>query len=430
MLRGTPRGDSSQDIVLYDPATGESERVVTGIDAPTSLSVRGQHALVWNLDGDAAIIDLSNGAAMTLGRHGGRGDGADRAQVSFAWPYDSPAALVARFRASEVEHGVSHEVVDALIDTASATDIELDPDIEVFLPSIQATSDGSRAAFYDQRGAQTHVFDPSGGGEVAVPGSVLAITDDMVATRVDEELRFFNLDGEPLGSLDTTGVVVDLSLGPAGEFTDDGTVWFADRLGGVFSATVGRNDVVVHATLTTSSPHYLRLITAVKRAVVASDGATVLLSLDGDDVIRLDGTPVVWLSTVASVDSWTCLALSDDITAPGDPESTVELRLVDLGTGEYLNQVTGDFRYGGARASNDGCTIAVDHHDGTTNSAWIVTPDGTRVLQGVVSDLAADGTAVMIHSEDDALLVFDLTDPEADPIQLDADVAAFTRQPA
>jgi hypothetical protein len=199
-------------------------------------------------------------------------------------------------------------------------------------------------------------------------------------------------------------------------------------LGGVFSATAGDRDIAVQATLTTSPPHYLRLVPAADRAVVASDDATVLLSLDGGDAIHLEGTPVVWLPTVASVDSWTCLATSDDVTAPGEPDSTVELQLVDLATGEHLNQVTGDFRYGGARASDDGCTLAVDHHDGTTNSAWIITPDDSHTLEGVVSDLAADGRAVMIRSDDGGLQVVDLTDPEADLVQLDTGVAAFTRQ--
>jgi hypothetical protein len=433
------RGGGTHRVALYDPASGGAEGIVTGIDRPMSHDVRDGHALVWNLDGDAAVVDLSTGSAMRLQRDA---DGAGSGQVSFAWPPDSPADIVIRFRAYGTDDNPTGEVVAGLIDQDSGTEIDPGQDVDVALPTIQRLPDGSAVAFYDQRGDQTLIFDLLDGDEVAVAGSLLAVGTDVVATRAGEELHFFDPQGELLGSIDTAGVVADVPVGPFSGFTDDGTLWFVDSAGSVYSAVAGGGGVVTHATGIADAPRYLAVLPEAERVAVVSDQDTALVSLDGAEAIRLPGTPVVRMPTVAATRSWRCLGVAEDVSSDDTADDTagvdnadadsadrsVELRVVDAATGDVLNHATGSFRHPGTLASDDGCTIAVNHDDGTTNMAWVIDPDGAYEVEGVVSDLAADGSAVMVSSQEAGLRVFDLTRPEAVALRVDADVAAFTRR--
>jgi hypothetical protein len=422
------RGGGTHRVALYDPSSGDAEGVATGIDRPMSHEVRDGHALVWNLDGDAAVVDLSTGSAMRLQQDAdGNGD------MSFAWPPESPADIVIRFRASGTDEDPTGEVVAGLIDHDSGTEIDPGADVDVALPSIHRAPEGSAIAFYDQRGDQTLIVDLVDGDETAVAGTLLAVGTDMVATRAREQLHFFDLEGGSVDSIDTAGLVADIPVGPFSAFTDDGTLWFVDSAGSLHSVTAGGESVVTHTTGIPDPPRYLALLPDAGRVVVVSDQETALVSLDGGEAMRIPGTPVVRMPTVAATRSWRCLAVVEDLssaaTAGADStDSSVELRVVDATTGDVLNQATGSFRHPGTLASDDGCTIAINYDDGTTNMAWVVDRDGAYEVEGVVSDLAPDGTAVMVSSQGAGLRVFDLSRPEAVALRVDADVAAFTRR--
>jgi hypothetical protein len=418
------RSGGSHSVALYDPSTGDAEGIATGIDQPMSRDVRNGHALIWNLDGDAAVVDLSTGSAMRLdpGADGG-------GHVSFAWPPGSPADIVIRFRVSDADEDAVSETVAGLIDQDSGTEIDPGPDVDVSLPTIQVTPDGTAIAFYDERGDQTLIFDLIDGDDVSVPGALLAVGTDVVATRAGEELQFFDPDGNRLDSIDIAGLVADVPVGPFSAFADDGTLWFVDDAGSVHSAAAGGGGVVTHATGTADPPRYLALLHDAGRVVVASDQETVLVSLDGGDAIRrLPGTPAVSMPTIAATRSWTCLSLAVEVSSPDETDGSVEIRVIDAATGDVLNQATGNFRHPDTLASDDGCTIAINHDDGTTSMAWVIDPDGAYEVEGVVSDLAADGSAVMVSSQHVGLRVFDLTQPDAIALRLDADVAAFARR--
>jgi outer membrane protein assembly factor BamB len=390
--------DTTTNIVSVVDAAGENRETLEVDGEPSRLAGpgRGGYVLIGGSDeSSVSALDARTGERRTA-------DAGEGEQVQWLRTSNAPVATIGSAQGGPLR----------ILDAESGDEIDVGEvagldDPLILPPTILSTPDGRTVVVTDTTSFQTVLVGFDQEEPVFAPGQVAAVGDAGFVTLQPAgdtaEVEFFDLDGENLGS-----VVVPRPRGLLLTGADSALVVTAD--GRVLRAEAGSDEGEEVTALEPAADDEVTVTPMAEagRLLVHLGTETAVLDADGEEIARVEGGELWSMPSGEPA----CFATSDG--------SRVWLYSAETGA------LLADTAYDGPQlppgaVPSDGCATEVR---GESDDATVLTADGARPVDGIVVDIAPDGTAAIVRQGDELQLI-PLDDGDAETIALDGTIATF-----
>lgn len=384
------RRSEDSTVSVYDPSTGETVSIETGVDDP-QLIQRGEFAVALGRGENAGLtlVDLGSRRVTDLGRVDGYDD-----QDPFDW-YEYLGAPVLVLNESDGTTVFVHPRTGNRVSVGGGP---------WSVGTATGLADGRRVTARRALDDVSVVVDLTREETLTLSGAIVAMSDEIIVTSERGELGFYDAAGDPLPI--HVDDVDERAIAPLRD-----AVVYVDTSGRVMQSSIDGTPPTELATIPPNGEPTVVSVADPERLVVESKMGIIIVDPDQGVIRTFDEQrtrllELMKLSAGSSPNEWTCLPLLvDDDLLLVDPEtgSTIAEPPITAGSlDETFNAP--DFTF----LASNGCVIALR----TGGDQWFVASvDGSVTIPGTLIRVADDGTAALVHRDDEYRIV-DVADPD------------------